>query len=118
MSKDDNISAFDATAHAKPELDTNPNIVTFSKPYKFEDKSYTEVDLSGMECLTAEDMISASHYLTSKGNVSPTQEMNIEYACFMAGKATGLPVEFFRRLPLKDAVKIKNRVTNFFYGED
>ena len=93
-------------------------IVKFTKPFHFEDQTYTEVDLGGMADLTAEDMIAASNYLIRKGNVSPTPEMNIEYACYIASRATGLPVEFFRRLPLKEAVKVKTRVTNFFYAED
>lgn len=97
------------------EADT---IVKFTKPFHFEDKVYTEVDLGGMANLTAEDMIAASNYLIRKGNVSPTPEMNIEYACFIASRATGLPVEFFRQLPLKEATKVKTRVTNFFYAED
>ena len=93
-------------------------IVKFTKPFHFEDKTYTEVDLGGMADLTAEDMIAASNYLIRKGNVSPTPEMNIEYACYIAARATGLPVEFFRQLPLKEATKVKTRVTNFFYAED
>ena len=45
-------------------------------------------------------------------------EMSLEYALYIASVATGLPVEFFRHLPPKDAIKVKNRVTNFFYAED
>ena len=92
--------------------------VKFSKPYRFEDKTYKEIDLSGLDNLTAEDMIAADKYLTRNGNVTVMPEMSLEYACFIASKATDLPVEFFRRLSPKDAIKIKNRVANFFYGEE
>ena len=51
------------------------------------------------------------------GRKGGVPEMTLEYACFIASKATDLPVEFFRRLPPKDAMKVKNRVTNFIYGE-
>ena len=33
------------------------NIVKFAKPYSFEGTEYTEVDLSGMDKLTIQDMI-------------------------------------------------------------
>lgn len=101
----------------EPEED-DALVVEFKKPYTFEGKTFTTLDLSGLETLTAEDMIAASNYLTRKGNLAPTQEITIEYALFVAHRATGLPVEFFRQLPVRDAVKVKNRVTNYFFGED
>lgn len=93
------------------------SVVVLSKPYKFEDKTYTEVDLSGLSELTTEDMVAAEKYLTRSGNISVMPEMSIEYACFICARSTNLPVEFFRQLPPKDAIKLKNRVTGFFYGE-
>lgn len=91
-------------------------VVVLSKPYRFEDKTYTEIDLSGLEELTTEDMVAAEKYLSRSGNFSVMPEMSIEYACFICSRATDLPVEFFRRLPPKDGVRLKNRVTGFFYG--
>ena len=98
--------------------DEPSTIVKFNKPYHFEGKTYNEIDLSKLEDLTAEDMIAADKYLTRSGTVSVMPEMSLEYSCFIASRATDLPVEFFRRLPPKDAIKVKNRVTSFFYGED
>ncbi len=40
--------------------------------------------------------------------------MTVEYICFIANRATGLPVEFFKCLHPKDAVKVKNKITSFF----
>ena len=48
--------SMDLTTSASAESDT---LLTLKKPYQFEDKTYTEFDLSGMERLTAEDMIAA-----------------------------------------------------------
>ena len=83
-----------------------------------EGKDYTEVDLSGMDDLSAEDMIAADRYLTRSGSFSVMPEMTLEYACFIATRAAKQPIEFFRGLPPKDALKVKNRVTSFFYSED
>ena len=101
----------------EPEADETSTVVVFSKPYKFEDSTYAEIDLAGVDDLSAEDMIAADKYLTRSGNFSVIPEMSLEYACFIASRATGQPVEFFRRLSPKDAIKVKNRVTSFFYGE-
>mgnify|MGYP001103222113 CR=1 FL=1 len=76
------------------------------------------VDLSGMDDLSAEDMIAADRYLTRSGSFSVMPEMTLEYACFIAARAAKQPIEFFRGLPPKDALKVKNRVTSFFYSED
>lgn len=97
---------------------TTPTVVKFAKPYKFEGKTYEEIDLAGLDNLTAADMIEGEKHLTRSGNFSFMPEMATEYIHFMASKATGLPIEFFKGLPPRDAIKIKNRVTNFFYGED
>ena len=105
-------------ADPAPQDDDSNLVIVFKKPYRFEGKTYTQVDLSGMDNLTAENMIDASNYLTRKGNIAPTPEMNIEYACYIASVAADLPVEFFRQLPVREAVKVKNRVTSFFFGED
>lgn len=98
--------------------DESSPLVKFSKAYHFEGKDYTEVDLSGMDDLSAEDMIAADRYLTRSGSFSVMPEMTLEYACFIAARAAKQPIEFFRGLPPKDALKVKNRVTSFFYSED
>lgn len=98
--------------------DESSTLVKFIKAYRFEGKDYTEVDLSGMDGLSAEDMIAADRYLTRSGSFSVMPEMTLEYACFIAARASKQPIEFFRGLPPKDAIKVKNRVTSFFYSED
>ena len=50
--------------------DESSTLVKFSKAYRFEGKDYTEVDLSGMDDLSAEDMIAADRYLTRSGSFS------------------------------------------------
>ncbi len=116
MSKDTNTPATAAQVEAAPKEELSP-VITFGKPYHFEGKDYESIDLSGLDNLTAENMIAADKYLTTNGNFSPMPEMSLEYTLYIASVATGLPVEFFRHLSPKDAIKVKNRVTNFFYAE-
>ena len=96
----------------------NDALLIFGKPYKFEDHTYTQIDLSGLENLTAEDMIAAEKYLTRTGIYSPIPEMSIQYVCQIASRVTDQPIEFFQHLPPKEVIKLKNKVTGFFYGAD
>lgn len=100
------------------EEEENKYYVKFKKPFVWEDETYDGVDLSGMEDLSARDMIQAQRVMEKSGSINVLPEMSLEYACIFASKAAKMPVEFFQALPPKEAVKIKNRVTNFFYGEE
>lgn len=92
--------------------------VKFGKPYIFDGTTYTELDLSRINDLTSRDMIEAEKRLNRTGDVSLVKEMTLEYALFIAAKATNLPIEFFYDLRPSDALKVKNRVQVFFYGAD
>ena len=106
-------------APATPEATEDPeSYVRFHKPYFFEGNHYAGIDLKAIENLTAKDMCEAEKYLSKKGIISPLPEMTMEYIGFIANRATGQPIEFFMKLPPKDATKVKNKVTSFFYGVD
>jgi hypothetical protein len=96
----------------------NAYLVIFKKPVTWEGSTYTEVDLSSLENLKASDMIQVQRTMEKSGSVSVLPELSLEYALLFAAKATKIPVEFFQSLPPKEAIKVKNRVTSFFFGED
>ena len=73
----------------------SPYEVKFTRPYTFEGKTYNSINLEGLETLTSKDMRDAESWLTKKGIVSATPEMSMEYAGFIASRATDLPIEFF-----------------------
>lgn len=94
-------------------------VIKFKKPYHFEGKEYTEIDLSGLDDLQASDMIAVNKYMqrtTSGIDVMP--EVSLEYACVLASKAAKLPIEFFTSLPPREAMKVKNRVMGFLFGSE
>ncbi len=93
-------------------------VFELSKEYGFEGKTYKQIDLRGLENLTAADMIAANRLLSRNGNVDFLQEMTLEYACVLASKGSDKPVEFYKGLPPKDAMKLKSRVTGFLYGTE
>ena len=98
--------------------DESSTLVKFSKAYRFEGKDYTEVDLSAMEDMTAADLCAVGKIMTRLGIVNPVAEMTVDYAIYMAARASGKPVEFFQGLPTKEGIKLKNMVTGFLYGGD
>lgn len=93
-------------------------IIKFKKPFVFEGKTYTELDLSALENITTGDMV-AVNKLIGPGTFGRTEmnpEFSLEYACYIAARATKMPVEFFMALRPGDGLKVKNRVVNFFFS--
>lgn len=95
-------------------------VIQLKRPYLFEGKEYTEIDLSGLEDMTSVDMIAVEkQYDRNNGGIgSVTPEMKTEYAMIMAARATKMPVEFFNGLPAREGRKVKSKVMGFLYGQD
>lgn len=93
-------------------------IVKFSKTYEFEGARISEVDLSGIETLTAEDMFKAQQNLMIQNHISVQLESDPKYCILIASYATELPSEFFNQLSIKDATKVKNKVSAYFFASD
>lgn len=93
-------------------------IVTFNKPFTFEGKEYKSVDLSGIDTLSTADLITAQSRMERSGTTSVLPEINYFYICIICSLATKLPEEFFKALPAKEGIKLKNAVSaNFFNVE-
>ena len=82
------------------------------------DLQISEIDFSGLEDVTAKTMIKANKVLTASGDVQIMPESSLHYALIIAAECTKYPIEFYETLRPKDATKIKNMVTGFFYGEE
>lgn len=99
-------------------MEENKYLIKFKKPYVFEGVEHNEVDLSGLEDLTARDLSSAEKVIAAEGQMVAMSEMTTSYACVICATAAQKPVEFFKNLPAKEAIKVKNLVTSFFYNEE
>lgn len=88
-------------------------VVTFKKPYQFEGQTFESVDLSGIDDLTGDDLLEADRAYTASGQFSPLPEMTLAYAFSIAATVTKQPIEFYRSLPAKEGLKIKNEVIRF-----
>lgn len=86
--------------------------------YEFEGEKISSLDFSGLKELTAETMIRAGNIMAQAGTAAVVPENNMHFALIVAADATGLPIEFFKQLNLRDAMQVKTRVTRVFYGLD
>lgn len=76
------------------------NVIKLEKPYCFEDKEYTEIDMRGLERLKIQDAIDAQRALFGKEVAANMLcETTTAFAREIATKATGLPAEFFKLAP-------------------
>ena len=64
--------------------------------------------------MTAEQLMGIEKKFEMTGNFSALKEMNLTYAIFVASEITGLPLEFFKALPAKEATKIRTVVAGCF----
>ena len=74
------------------------HVVAFKRPYVFEQKEYTEVDLSGLDALTVKDAIEVQKQLFGQQEVAASllTETTTAFAQALAVRASGKPVEFFK----------------------
>lgn len=111
MSKEINT---EVQAQQEPEVEQaeRAHIVTLSKPYKFEGKEYAEIDLSGLERLTIQDAIDTQTDLFGQQEVASSLlcETTSAFAMAIAVKATGLPIEFFKLMPIGAGRRVKRAV--------
>ena len=103
---------------AKEEEKEDDFIIRFSKPYRFEGKTYAGVDLSGLKNLKAKDLWKVNRNYRNAGNVSVLPEIDAEYTARVAAMASNLPIEFFENMPLYEATKIKAKVSGFFMEKE
>lgn len=108
------------TDAVEDDEDEDSLVIKLKKPYLFEGKEYSEIDLSGLEDLSAQDMIAVNKIMSrsSGATMDIMPEVSLEYACVLASRAAKQPIEFFTGLPPKAAIKVKNRVMGFLFGAE
>lgn len=90
-------------------------IVTFAKPYVFEDKEYPEIDLTDLDKLTIQDAIDTQRQLFGEQEVAASIicETTTAFARNIAAKASGLPIEFFKLMPRGAMKRVLVAVRNY-----
>lgn len=100
------------------EKATEKITVKFKKPYVFEGKEYSELDLSGLDKLTVRDMIDAQRELIDQGNTAALGiiESTTGLAMTLATKACRKPVELFKLMPRKAMEQVQQTVMKALGG--
>lgn len=90
----------ETTPESVPQEDRR-NVIELKRPYTFEGKEYTEIDISGLDRLTIQDAINAQRKLFGERETASVVlcETTTAFAREIAAKATGLPIEFFKFAP-------------------
>ena len=86
--------------------------VKFAKPYKFEGTEYDEVNLSGMDGMTIQDMIDIQKKLAGEIATLAAVEATTSFAQEVATKASGKPVEFFKLMPRAKIKQVQTEILN------
>ena len=93
-------------------------VLELTRVYVFEGEEVSDLDFSGLEDITAEDMIRANNIMTNDGAAAIIPENSMYYALLIASDVTGMPIEFFKKLKPRDAIGVRRMVTHYFFGED
>lgn len=95
------------------ENDEDTLILKLKKEVTFEGKTYSEINLEGLESLTGADLAKIQRRIKKQYSDDLFVEMSMEYAFAIAARATSLPAEFFLALPAKDARAVQTKVRSF-----
>ena len=95
-------------------------IIKLSKEYSFEGEKVSEINLSGLEDVTAKTMMRANktYAKTSGGGGELVPEITLGYALIIAEECTKYPIEFYERLNPRDAMKVRTTIVGFMFGEE
>ena len=114
MSDEKNIQA-ETNEESVQAAQEEGRVIALGKPYKFENKEYTEIDLSGLDKLTVKDAIDIQRQLFNEREVAAAMltETTTAFARAVAAKATELPIELFKLMPRGASRKVAAAVRGY-----
>lgn len=101
----------------KVETSANVYIHTFSKPWEYEGKTYTELTFDFGK-LTGKDGLAVENEMQAMGKTFVTLEVTGEYLVRIAARACteNIGADIIAAMPLYDCSRIRNRTRNFLIG--
>lgn len=115
MNKNEELLQEAADKAASSDVKKPSVIVKLYDPYMFEGQEVTEIDLTGLYDMTAQDMFAVDEQMRRLGYSGQNPEITRLYALLTAAKLNHKPWEWCNRMKARDAVRIKNVVSGFFY---
>ena len=109
-------------AQQEPEVEQTKraHVIVLKKPHTWEQKEFQEIDLGGLDQLTIQDAIEAQRDLFGQQEVASSLlcETTTAFAMEIAAKASGLPIEFFKMLPINVGRQVKRDVQEYIRKSD
>ncbi|NTU28849.1 phage tail assembly protein [Brevibacillus sp. HB1.1] len=100
----------------RQEVVVDEKLYKLSRPFSFDGKEYTELDLD-LDSITGEDLMSCERQLNaSTKDLVFVKELSKPYLALVAARAAKVPVELIHKLPAKDFSKVTMLVQNFLLG--
>lgn len=84
----------------------------FTKPYKFEDKTYEEIELD-FDSLKGSDIANAKKQFAANGNYTPVLATDPEFCALLVAKMINQPIEFMTEMPARDYCAITQKTQGF-----
>jgi hypothetical protein len=88
--------------------------VRFFQKYKYKDKEIEGIDMSGLQDLTARDAQRVDRIMARLGHFPQNKFNDSVYAKHIAVIATGMSLEFFNDLQIRDMLLITAKVNSYF----
>ena len=112
--KEEIVEIKDDKVKAAPDDDTT---IGLSRTYKFEGGEISSLHFTkrGLEDVTAENMIRANNIMMHDGTAVLVPENTLYFALIIAADTTGLPIEFFKQLKPRDAMAVRQFISNYFF---
>lgn len=99
-----------------PKRKNDWKVFRLSKPVMHMGNPVRELDLTGLDSLTLDDMTELYNLYEGMGGTGTImQESSLLFAKLTVQRMTGLTLETLGQISAKDAVKLKNRLYRFFY---
>lgn len=91
-----------------------PYVVPLSKEYDLDGEKISEVDLSGITDLSTMDAEYLDRVMRKLNHYPRNKFSDTTYTKHLAMRVTGLPIEFFNTLSMKDMYNITSRISLYF----
>lgn len=83
--------------------------------FLFDGDEVKEIDLSGLYDMTTRDMLAVDEQMLRRGYTGANTEVTRMYAVLTAARINKKPWEWCENMRARDAVRLKNVVSGFFY---
>lgn len=94
------------------DSDTGKYVHEFTKPYTYEDKTYTKLEFD-FEKLIGDDLVAIENEMAAVGEYALSPEISTSFLYRLAARAAGVGSDVISHLPIRDFGKIKNKSRDF-----